>query len=205
VQPEARARIEHELRQHCDDGDHDGAVVALLRAYGPEILGFLAAVHGDRAEAEEVFSLVAESIWKGLPRFAWESTARTWAYAVARHISRTRKRDEARRHRRQANQTGSFFEKVVAEVRTETSAFLRTAKRTRLQQLRDALSEEDRALLVLRVDRGLSWRELARVLCDDGETLDDEGLGREAARLRKRFQLVKDRLRELARREGLVE
>lgn len=97
-------------------------------------------------------------------------------------------------------------------MRTETLAFLRTEKKSRLQALRDSLPEEDRMLLVLRVDRGLAWNELARILAegepgelDDGPQLDALALTREAARLRKRFQLVKDRLRELARKEGLLE
>jgi RNA polymerase sigma-70 factor (ECF subfamily) len=205
VDPEARARVEHDLKERCEKGDHDGAAAALIRAYGPEILGFLAALQGGHAEAEEVFSLVAEAIWKGMAGFAWEASARSWAYAIARNAARTRFRDEARRRRRQMNRSSAFFEEVVQQVRTETSAFLRTARRTRLQELRDSLEEEDRALLVLRVDRDLSWKELASVLSDGDEALDEEGLAREAARLRKRFQVVKDRLRELARREGLVE
>ncbi len=94
-------------------------------------------------------------------------------------------------------------------MRTQTKAFLRTENKTRLQELRDSLPEEDRMLLVLRVDRGLAWNDLARILSegDDGaETaglpgLSDPSIAREAARLRKRFQLVKDRLREMAKRE----
>jgi RNA polymerase sigma-70 factor, ECF subfamily len=60
---------------------------------------------------------------------------------------------------------------------------------------------------VLRIDRGLSWSDLARVLHEGEEdaALDDEALAREAARLRKRFQLVKDKLREMAKKEGLLE
>ena len=94
---------------------------------------------------------------------------------------------------------------MAQAVRTQTVEFLRTEKRTRLQALRDALPEEDRMLLVLRVDRQLAWNELARILGEGGEGLDAQALGREAARLRKRFQLVKDRLRELAKKEGLIE
>ena len=83
----------------------------------------------------------------------------------------------------------------------------RTETKTRLQALRDALPEEDRMLLVLRMDRQLAWNELARVLAEaDGDVpLDDAALAKEAARLRKRFQLVKDRLREQAKKEGLIE
>jgi RNA polymerase sigma-70 factor (ECF subfamily) len=92
-------------------------------------------------------------------------------------------------------------------VRTETLAFLRTETRTRLHSLRDSLPEEQRMLLVLRVDRQLAWNELARVLAEtEGDApLDDAALAKEAARLRKQFQLVKDRLRALAKKEGLID
>jgi RNA polymerase sigma-70 factor (ECF subfamily) len=61
------------------------------------------------------------------------------------------------------------------------------------------LSPEDRELLVLRVDRGLAWNDLARVLSEEDGELDGPAITREAARLRKRFQVLKDRLREMAR------
>jgi hypothetical protein len=39
---------------------------------------------------------------------------------------------------------------------------------------------------------------------EGGEALDDAALKRESARLRQRFQSVKERLREMAKREGLT-
>lgn len=57
--------------------------------------------------------------------------------------------------------------------------------------------------VVLRVDRGLAWEELARVMLDD-PAATSEALKRESARLRKRFQLVKEKLLELGREAGLV-
>jgi len=211
------------VRALCAKSDHAAAATAILRGYGPELLGFLAAVHRDETAASDAFAELSEAVWRSLPRFAWESSVRTWAYAVARNVSRTSRRNAARRNRRVASPGESFFEKEAEKVRTETLAYLRTEKKTRLQALRDALPEEDRMLLVLRVDRGLAWNELARILAEGGEeeeegeeggetdgkddapTLDDAAVVREAARLRKRFQLVKDRLRELARKEGLLE
>jgi len=95
----------------------------------------------------------------------------------------------------------SAISQIVQEVRSETASYLRTEKKTRLRALREMLSEADQVLLVLRVDRGLAWEELARVLSTDEP--DDDGLKREAARLRKRFQLVKEKLKTLARSEGL--
>jgi RNA polymerase sigma-70 factor (ECF subfamily) len=101
-------------------------------------------------------------------------------------------------------ETNSAFEKIAHAVRTETLSFLQTQKRNRLQSLREELPPDDRTLLILRVDRHLEWPELARVLAGDDVPLDEASLKREAARLRKRYQIVKDRLRDLAKREGLV-
>jgi RNA polymerase sigma-70 factor (ECF subfamily) len=203
----SRARLESDVRSLCEARDWDAASTAILRGYGPEVFGFLVAVHRNEAAANDAFSDLAEAIWRSLPSFAWQSTVRTWTYAIARNVSRTRKRDAARRDRRAPRDGESALEGVAAKVRTETAAFLRTEKKTRLQALRDALPEEDRMLLVLRIDRNLSWNDLARVLHegDEDAVLDDAAVTREAARLRKRFQLVKDRLRELAKKEGLLD
>ncbi len=195
------------MRRCCEEGDHDRGATLLLQGYGPEILGFLCAVHPTETEASEVFSEVAEAIWRSLPRFSWESSARTWAYAIARNVTRSRRRDVARRGKRVGVASDSMFEQLAEQVRTQTKAYLRTENKTRLQALRDGLPEEDRMLLVLRVDRGLAWNDLARILREEGggEPANDAALAREAARLRKRFQIVKDRLREMARREGLLD
>ena len=97
---------------------------------------------------------------------------------------------------------------LAAQVRTETLSAFRSAKRNAVERLRDELPEEDRALLVLRVDRRLEWREVAIALAESSpraEGLEDEAaLKREAARLRKRFQLVTLRLRALARERNLL-
>jgi RNA polymerase sigma-70 factor (ECF subfamily) len=202
------ADLESSIRRCCEEAKFDGAATLLLRGYGPEILGFLCAMHPTETDAGEAFSEVAEAIWRGLPRFQWESSARTWAYAIAGNVTRTRRRDAARRGQRVAAASDSVVEQVAEQVRTQTKQYLRTDNRTRLQELRDELPEEDRMLLVLRIDRGLAWNDLARILLeqDGGKTTpNDATLTREAARLRKRFQMVKDRLRDKARREGLLD
>jgi RNA polymerase sigma-70 factor, ECF subfamily len=101
---------------------------------------------------------------------------------------------------------GSRIEEIAAAVRSETATHLRTETKSRIARLRESLSEQDRMLLTLRVDRQLEWNELARVLHDGGEAeLEGEALRRASARLRKRFQDVKEKLAELARREGLLD
>jgi len=199
-----RAGLEAEIRALSERGDRDGAATLAVRSYGPELYGFLLALHTSRGDASDCFSQLCEVLWRKLPEFTWEHTLRSWAYAVARQVTRTHKRNAGRRLRREAPGEESAIEAVAEAVRTATSPFLQTEKRKRLQALRDELPEDDRMLLILRVDRKLEWIEIARVLSGEEAATDEASLKREAARLRKRFQIVKDRLREMAKREGLT-
>ena len=87
-------------------------------------------------------------------------------------------------------------------MRSSTLAHLRRENRDRLQALRESLPDDDQELLILRIDKGMSFRDIATVVSDPGA--DEPALTRASARLRKRFQLVKERMRDAARREGLV-
>lgn len=99
----------------------------------------------------------------------------------------------------------SRLSQIAHAIRTETIEAFKTETKTRIEALRDALPEDDKSLLVLRINRQLEWTEIAHVMLYEGEPLSELMLKREAARLRKRFQLVKERLRKMARQEGLIE
>lgn len=206
MDPRQREELEGDIRRRVAAGDLGGAAEIAMRGYGREIFEFLTALHRREDDAAEVFSLFAEGLWRGLPGFAWHCTFRTWAYAVARRSSLRFRRDARRRAARLLPVSDSSpLLAVAAEVRTDTQPFLRTEGRSRFAALRASLPPEEQALLMLRVDRQLAWTELAQVMHEDDATpLAGEALKREAARLRKRFQLVKERLYELGRREGLV-
>jgi RNA polymerase sigma-70 factor (ECF subfamily) len=200
---------EAEIRARCRAGDLDGAASEALRLYGAEIFGFLIATHKSEADANDVFSMFSERLWKGLGGFEWSSSLRTWAYVVARNASHRFLRDRGRRNKREvALSTSAHFAEVATKLRTDTLNYLRTESKTAVQKLRDELPPDDRTLLILRVDRDLEWTEIARVFLsssEDGAPVPDEsGIRRESARLRKRFQLVKDRLLKLGRERGLI-
>lgn len=202
---EEPSALEAEIRRRFEIGDLAGAATVAMRGYGPELFGFLMAFHRDETMASEVFSEASERIWKGLPAFAWQSSFRTWAYAVTRRAALTYQRDTRRRERRQKPlPEGSALSAVAEQVRSATLTHLKTETKTRAAALRETLPREDQELLVLRIDKGLAWSDLAQILHEGDEPLDATALKREAARLRKRFQLAKEKLLELARREGLV-
>jgi RNA polymerase sigma-70 factor (ECF subfamily) len=200
-----RDELERALTKRLSEGDRDGAATQVLESYGSEIYSFLVAIHRSETDADEVFALFAEAFWQALPTFAGNSTFRTFAYAIARRLSYRYRRDSARKKKRLHTLESSDTSRLVLELRTRTAVFLRTETRSRLVELRASLPQEDQELLMLRVDRDLTWEALADVLRGDDETpLTPEARKKEAARLRKRFQLIKDRLRDMARREGLL-
>jgi RNA polymerase sigma-70 factor (ECF subfamily) len=94
---------------------------------------------------------------------------------------------------------------VAAEVRSRTISLFRTEKKAPIVALRESLPPEDQMLLILRVDRGLAWNDLVLVFHDGEAELSEADLKRESARLRKRFQSVKERLFQMAKARGLVE
>ncbi|MGN6110944.1 MAG: RNA polymerase sigma factor [Kofleriaceae bacterium] len=194
-----------QVRELCDAGDRHGAATVLIRGYGPEIYGFLIALHRADQEADDVFALWSERIWRGLERFAWQCSLRTWCYAIARNASSNFRRDARVRERRALPlPESSALQQLQQQVRSETRPYQRTEVKDKLAQIRESLSEEDQLLLVLRVDKQLAWRDLAQVVLDDGEPIEAARLGREAQRLRKRFQLLKNRLVELGRSHGIL-
>lgn len=199
---EDRDELEREIRRRFEGGDLRGAAAEAMRGYGPEIFGFLLALHRNEDEAAEVFSTFSEQLWRGLPGFAWQCSFRTWAYTVARNASHRHLRGARRRAALVPIADCPELSEIAERVRTETAEFLRTPVKDAVRALRDALPDADRTLLVLRVDRGMSWLDLARVFGDEPE--DDAALKRAAARLRKRFQLLKERLLDEARRAGVT-
>lgn len=204
--PKQRQELEREIRQLWEGGELGAAAAVALRGYGPELFGFLVAFHRREADAREVYAAFTERLWRGLPQFGWSCSFRTWAYAIARNASLTYRRDERRRAQSLVPlPEGSQLSLPEQAPRSDTASYLKTQRKARVAALREALPEADQELLVLRVDRGLAFSDLARVMsgAEAGE-LSEEELRREAARLRKRFQVIKARLLELGRREGLL-
>jgi len=205
VTPEHREGLEQKIRALCDAGDKKQAATLLLQGYGREIFGFLVARLRDRDAASDVFSQFTEDLWRGLDGFRWQCSARVWSYTVARHAA-SRYIDDVRRRRKRnvpLSRAGPLSE-IAEKIRTGTRAGARTEARSRIAQLRESLPVEDQTLLILRVNRKLEWREIAQIMLRDGETPGEEKLAKEAVRLRKRFQLAKDKLRQMAVEQGLV-
>ena len=194
--PDQRDELERRIRSQVEAAALEDAATQALRGYGPEILGFLVNAANDEELAVDAFSHFSEDLWRGLAGFRWEASLRTWAYTLARHAL-VRAARSKRRDRNVGPLSTSAAEAIVAEVRTQTLTFLRTESRNKVATLRASLSSEEQMLLTLRVDRGLAWRDIARVLGDFEAAPSNEALTRQVATLRKRFERIKNRLRTI--------
>lgn len=172
-------------------GDATGAATLAIRAYGPQILGYLTAILRDDDDAADAFSAFCEDVWRGLAGFRGESAVRTWAYRLAWHAAMRATRGAYRKKRVRLATTAASA--LAAEVRSTTAAHLKPANLDRLAAARRSMTPEEQTLLVLRVDRKLPWKDIAVVLADDTGRPADE------AALRKRFERLKEKLRAMLR------
>jgi RNA polymerase sigma-70 factor, ECF subfamily len=190
----AEIPVETRVRELVAAGDLDTAATEAIRGLGPQVLRYLRSLLREESAATEAFSQFAENLWKGLPGFRGDASLRTWAFRLAFHAA-LNLREEAWRRRGRRLATGEAS-KIADEVRTKTVVRVER-QRQALDKLRESLSDEDRSLLVLRIDQALSWAEIADVLSAEGRRV-------EAATVTKRFERVKERLAKMAKEQGLV-
>ena len=152
-----------------------------------------------------MFSIFAEDFWRGLPSFRWSTSLRSWAYTLARNGAYRYTHAPHRRAERDLPlpPDGQFCQEA-RRLRSATRTYLRTETKSRIRELRQQLPEDDQVLLILRIDRNLSWKELAVIMSNQGDDMDEAEKKKWATRLRQRFQKAKKRLKDLARSEGLI-
>jgi RNA polymerase sigma-70 factor (ECF subfamily) len=197
--------VEQAVRAAFDANDLELAASRAIEGYGPELLSFLQARLRTQSDAEEAFSMFAEDLWKGLSGFEFRCSVRGYLYTLARNAANRWATSPQNRRERNLSMSGqASVANLIARTRTATELHRRTDVKDRVRALRDALPEQDQLLLLLHVDRGLPWREIALVMHEGEAPLDEEGVTRESARLRKRFERVKAELRELAVKAGLL-
>jgi RNA polymerase sigma factor (sigma-70 family) len=201
VSASERTGAERLAREACAAGEIRRATTILLTAYGSEVLGFLRWLLRDDVRGDDAFADFSLDVWRGLPSFDWRCSARTWLYVVARRAGAR----VARSQRQQAFvplSASAPISQIVERLRSETAPHLRTDMKSEIRRLWERLDQADQELLVLRIDRRLVWREISLVLAEEG--IDERERTSLEALLRKRYQVVKERLRSMAKESGLL-
>lgn len=192
-------KTEHVLRELALRGAWDRLATEAIARYGPGLRGFLLAIADDPEDAHDAFSAFCENMWKALPSFEWRCAFKTWAYTLARNALNQLLRHPEHRARRNVP-LSQVTEPAARPARSATAPYRRTAVKDRFRRVRATLTVDERTLLVLRVDRKLRWRQIARI--ELGVDATDAAVTRKASALRKRFERLKveieRRCRELA-------
>ena len=187
--------LDQQAREHLDRGDHRGAASLVLHELGPPVLGYLQAIVRDADHARDVFQLFAEELWQALPGWRVEGSLRAFSYRIAWRAHARFRRDAWRKRRERLRTT--MASRIAASIVSNESR-LPGGRKDRLARLRDSLTPEEQTLLILRLDRDLSWDEVAEVLSRDADRVDPPAL-------RKRFERLKEKLTRLAKEQGLVD
>jgi RNA polymerase sigma-70 factor, ECF subfamily len=184
--------LEESVRALLEAGRADEAVTAVIREMGASIRGYLYALHGDD-DGADVHATWEEAVWKGLAGFRFEGSLRSWVYSVAWVASARFYRDGWRRRRvRLATSAASH---LAAPPKSGSTLRHEEAK---LDELRRELAPADHTLLILRLDRELTYEEIGRVLSQGSRRVTPVAL-------RKRYERLKANLAAEARRRGFIE
>ena len=184
-----------QILEQIRQSELSAAASMALRAFGPRIIAYLRGMLHEEQAVEDTYGQFCEDLWRGIGSFRGDCHFRTWAFQLAHNAACHFLKDPFRRRARPL--LTAEIAAVANEVRESTSDYLRTSVQERFACLRKRLDPEEQALLSLRVGQRLSWSEVAQVMSRPDQPLDETAL-------RKRFERLKARLRELAQAEGLL-
>jgi RNA polymerase sigma-70 factor (ECF subfamily) len=168
-----------ELAAQAADGDID-AFGGLFERYAREIYRLALSLGHRRPEAEDLMQDTFLAALEGIGRFEGRSSFRTWLTAIAF-------RQSSRHRRYRALRIMEPFDETSPETAGALRASGRHERQLDVHAMLDTLSEEHRAVLVLRELQGLSYDEIARVLKIPRGTVESR-LFRARHVLRERFE-----------------
>lgn len=189
---EQREQAEAAIRAKLSAGELAGSATDALRLYGSEVFGFLRSIERDEDLAAEAFAQMAENLWRGLAKFRWDASLRSWIYTIARNALHKLRGDPRRARHRNLGLSELASAEIAVQLRTATAAHRRTEVKDALREIRAQLDPDDCELLLLRLDRRMSWKDIARVRGGD------DNLTARAAALRKRYERVRAKIAAIA-------
>ncbi len=187
--------LEEQVAKLLAAGDAKGATTIVLRAHGLAAHRLLFAILGDPTLADDAHALFAEWVWRGIGSYRGLSSLRAWCFGVAAHAARRVREEPWRRRARRLSTTGAAA--LVARQAPSSQPAADDLERG-LAAVRAELSDSERTLLVLRLDRSLGWREIEQILRELGDPSS-------APALRKRYERLRSKLAQMLKDRGLLD
>lgn len=137
----------------------DSRAATLLVSRHADALARFAVSSGEREDIEELVQDTFVRAFSSLDSFRGDSSLRTWLFTIERRLMLDRRRSE---HRQRAMVSVQATDAV-----TEFNALdglLAEEAESRVRKAVDALSPTQREVFMLRVEQGLSYRDIAEVV-----------------------------------------
>lgn len=154
VAPTSDERTDLDLVARWKAGEQRAAS-QLVERHAPAVARFVVSI-GVRADVDEVVQDTFVRAFASIDGFRGESSLRTWLFTIARRLVLDRRRAARRRGEQVEVQEGDVsteYDALDGVVADETQARLRKAMAR--------LSPTQREVFVLRVNEGMSYREIA--------------------------------------------
>ncbi len=182
------------------DKHYNLAAEKALRIYGGEIRGWLYRRFQCHDTVNDMYSTFSLYFWTWFPSFKWESSLRTWMYSIARRVCYS----SLTRHHEPLSQLPQNLSALIIKENKTITTYKHPDIDAAYQNLIDQfLNQEEKDLLVWRIDRQMSWNEIAQILSDEG-FLDESELKKRATAIRVQFSRIKSKLREAAIEKGFL-
>lgn len=136
----------------------DSRAASLLVERHADALARFAVSSGEREEIEELVQDTFVRAFSSLDSFRGESSLRTWLFTIERRLMLDRRRSERRERVTVEVQAGD-----AATDYTALDSLLAEEAESRVRKAVDGLSPTQREVFTLRVEQGLSYREIAEV------------------------------------------
>ena len=137
----------------------DGTAATRLVGKHSQALARFAASAGERDGIEELVQDTFVRAFASLDSFRGESSLRTWLFTIERRLMLDRRRAEKRSRNTVSVQEGDQVSEYGA-----LDALIAEEAQERVRKSLDALSPTQREVFALRVQQGLSYKEIAEVV-----------------------------------------
>ncbi len=164
VESVRRPGDEADLLRRLREGNDD-AFEELLGLYQRDVYRVARRLTGSAAEADDVAQETFVRAWQGLPRFRGQAALRTWLMRIAANLS-LNVRSSARVARRGPVAPD---EAAVSAAPGAEGTLLESERQARVASAIRELPDRQRTTLLLRVDQGMMFKEIARAMgCTTG-------------------------------------
>lgn len=148
---------DRELIERWKAGDSRAAT--LLVGRHADALARFAVSSGERAEIEELVQDTFVRAFTSMDSFRGESSLRTWLFTIERRLMLDRRRAEQRQRATVPVEPGDAVTEYDA-----LDALVAAEAESKVRRAVDALSPMQREVFTLRVEQGMSYRDIAEIV-----------------------------------------